>query len=28
VVEAGGFEVMAGGNSVVLISTNLNVVNR
>src|SRR4029077_13899002 len=28
VVEAGAFEVMAGGNSVDLISTNLNVVNR
>jgi beta-glucosidase len=28
VVEAGAFEVMAGGNSVDLMSTNLNVVNR
>jgi beta-glucosidase len=28
VVEAGTFEIMAGGNSVELISVNLNVVNR
>jgi len=28
VVEAGAFEVMAGGNSVDLIGTNLNIVNR